>query len=108
MGNEQADHECQQAQRSQVEVKAVGQALQITVVATGLQHKLGGDVGRQRSGLLFEQQTRQLSWRAEQRLRVADIDHDHPRRQFRLQDQRRHQLTIAGARALTRLQVQLA
>ncbi|MNS75063.1 hypothetical protein D3C72_1085610 [compost metagenome] len=78
MGNEQADDERQQAKGGQVEVEAVGQPLQAAIVLPGLQLKVRRDIRRQRPRRGSHQQARQLPGGMQQRLGVADIDHDHP------------------------------
>ncbi|MCY1410771.1 hypothetical protein D9M71_261460 [compost metagenome] len=98
MGDEQADNERQQAEGGQVEVETVGEALQAAIVLPRLQFKVAGNIRRQRPGRISQQQTRQLPRCVQQRLRVADVHHDDPGCQRRLQNQRRQQLpfTVAG------------
>nr|VVN40068.1 hypothetical protein PS652_05370 [Pseudomonas fluorescens] len=107
VGDEQPDDEGQQAQRREVEVKTVGQALKVAVVAGCLQGQALGDVCRQRPGLFAQQQSRQLSGCLQQRLRVADIHHDHPRCQLRLDNQRRQYLAVTADRLPVGIQPQL-
>ncbi len=97
MGYEQADDERQQAKGGQVEVETVGQPLQAAIVLPGLQLKVRRDIRWQRPRRGSHQQARQLPGCMQQRLGVADIDHDHPWGQRWLQNQRWQQLPFAVA-----------
>ncbi|MNQ71576.1 hypothetical protein D3C85_862520 [compost metagenome] len=112
MHDEQADQKSQQAQRGQVEVKAVGQALQILGVGGSLQLQLAGEgvgQGRRACGeVLGQQHPRQLPGRMQQGLRLADVDHDHPGGQLHLYLQGRQALAIAAQRPFAAAQAELA
>ena len=107
MGDKQAYDERQQAESSQVEVKALSQPLQPAVVLLRLQFEVNRNISRQRPWLAGHQQSRQLPRRVQQPLGMADIDHDHAGRQCRLQDHGWQQLPFAVAHRCPTLCAQL-
>ncbi|MNZ48042.1 hypothetical protein D3C78_657770 [compost metagenome] len=110
MHDEQADEEGQQTEGAEVEVEAVGQALQVVAGARRLQLQQLGQLGRQirrpDCEIRRQQQPRQLPRRLQQRLGMADVDDDHPGRQLRVHLQGRQALAIAGQCPLAGLQAE--
>ena len=85
--DEQADEERQQAERGQIEMKAVGQAFEVALGIGGDQPQpVAGDGFKRRARAfgLAEQQARNLVRPVQELLRDADIDHQHARHHLRL------------------------
>ncbi|MNM79557.1 hypothetical protein D3C81_914920 [compost metagenome] len=77
-------------------MKAFGQALQATVITGWLQFELRGNGRRQGFGRPRQQQPRQSPGGLQQGLGMADVDHDHTRRQLRLEHKRRQYLPLTA------------
>ena len=95
--DEEADEERQQAEGREVEVKAVGQALEIgRRVRLDQTQPVAGDALQRRARPLglAEQQPRQLIRHVQDALRDADIDHEHVRHELRLHAQRRQHRAV--------------
>ncbi|MNJ37147.1 hypothetical protein D3C77_319560 [compost metagenome] len=107
MGDKQPDDEGQQAQGGEVEVKAVGQPLQAAVVAGGLQLKARGKGRGQWPWRPRQQQPRQLPGRLQQHLGMADIHHDHARRQVWHEDKGRQPQPFTADRVIGGAHAQL-
>jgi hypothetical protein len=91
--DEQPDEEGQQAERRQIEMKAVGQALEIAfAVRRDQAQPIAGDGFKSRAigaGFFSDQQPRDPVRHLQQALRDADVDHQHAGDQLCLRSQRR-------------------